>query len=239
VLGGALPPLLRRPRLVRQGDRPPRPWQRSRPQAAALDAHRRLRKRRRGSGRRDARAAGRSRPLDGRPGGPEVPGEPHRPGRGAARFSAAGRGPAGHPPGHEPPPAPVPPQQPDDEPLADRGDARPRPRDVLHQHDVGVGGQGLPGAPAGRVLPRLPRHDDLRAPAPGRRRQGPDAGPRRPRGPGLLATRGGADGEGLWRRPGDLPRPRPRPDARPGLAGGGRQARLLAAADPTSRCPCR
>jgi hypothetical protein len=123
--------------------------------------------------------------------------------------------------------------------LADRGDARARPGDVLHQGHARLRGQGAPRPAAGRVVPRLPGHARSRPAPAGRGSEGADAGRRRPGGPSLLTPRGEADGDGVRGRPGDLSRPRPRPHAGPGLAGGRRPPQCLAAPEPTSRCPCR
>jgi hypothetical protein len=208
VLGGALPPLLRRSRLVGQGDRPEGSWLCTGPKAAALDPDRGLRHRSSRGRRLPARATGCDRPLDGRPRRAEVPGKPHRPCRRARRLGAAGRRADDHAALPGPPPTQVPQDQPDDEPVADRRDARPCQGDAPEPGDAGGGGQGGPPAAAGRVVPRLSRHGRLRPAPAGCRHQAADAGGRRARGPRLLTARGGAHGEGLWRRPRYLSRPR-------------------------------
>jgi hypothetical protein len=238
VLGGAFPPLFRRPRLVGEGDRSPRPRQRAGAGATPLDPHCGVRRRRRRGGVGDAGAAGCDRPFDGRPGRPEVPREPPRARCRPGCLGAAGRGPRDDAPILQPPPPQVPQDQPAHEPLADRRDAGAGPGDVLRPHHAGLRGPSSARAAAGRVLPGLPRHDGLRT-APARRRsQAADAGPRRASRPGLLAPRGHQHGKGLRRRVGDISGPRPRPHARARLAGRRRADRLLAAAA-TSRCPCR
>ncbi len=209
VLGGALPALLRRPRLGGQGDRPPRPRPGPGPKAAPLDADRRVRGGRRRRRRRDAAAAGPARPLDGWLRDPEVPRDPLRPGRGAARLGAARGDAEKHSQVRLPAPTPVPQVQRRDELVGDHRNARAGEGDVVCPLDARLRDPIAPRSPAGRVLPGLSRSAGFRAAAPRRGGEAADAGARRARGPGLLTGRGGAHGAGVRRRAAALPRPDP------------------------------
>jgi hypothetical protein len=123
--------------------------------------------------------------------------------------------------------------------VADHRDSGAGEGDVVRPLDARLRASRAPRPPAGRVLPGLSRHAGLRAAAPGGGAQAADAGPRRARGPGLLAGRGGANGARLWRGAAALPRPDPRPDARARLAGCRGADRRLVAKDATGRRPCR